>query len=232
MGSTKQAQEPKRPLPRPMRMKLLVPFLAVVASGAVVGVVPGPRQCRLEAVGPIVREGNLSVGWTRRWVGRCVIDDQVSFEQYVRERGRALARTGAFLLGDPQLGEDLAQEVLAALSLRWRRVSRADNVEAYVYRAMTNTATSWRRRRSWAELPVDRVPEIAAIELPPYDDQLLSALRALPPRQRAVVVLRYYADRTEVQTAAALGCSVGTVKSQHANAVASLRASLPTADLA
>ena len=171
-------------------------------------------------------------GWTRRWVGRRDIDDQVSFERYVRERGRALARTGAFLLGDAQLGEDLAQEVLAALSLRWRRVCRADNVEAYVYRAMTNTATSWRRRRSWAEHPVERVPETVAVELTPYDDQLLSALRALPPRQRAVVVLRYYADRTEVQTAAALGCSVGTVKSQHAKAVATLRALLRTADLA
>ena len=111
-------------------------------------------------------------------------------------------------------------------------MSRADNVEAYVYRAMTNTATSWRRRRSWAEHPVDSVPETAAVELTPYDDQLLSALRALPPRQRAVVVLRYYADRTEVQTADALGCSVGTVKSQHAKAVATLRALLPTADLA
>ena len=64
-------------------------------------------------------EGNLAVGWTRRRVGRRDIDDQVSFERYVRERGRALARTGAFQLGDPQLGEDLAQEVLAALSLRW-----------------------------------------------------------------------------------------------------------------
>ena len=61
---------------------------------------------------------------------------------------------------------------------------RADNVEAYVYRAMTNTATSWRRRRSWAEYSVERVPETAAVELTPYDDQLLSALRALPRQNR------------------------------------------------
>ncbi|MGZ6827696.1 MAG: SigE family RNA polymerase sigma factor [Mycobacteriales bacterium] len=160
------------------------------------------------------------------------MDVQDSFEQYVRERGPALARTGAFLLGDVHLGEDLAQEVLAALSLRWDRVRRADDVEAYVHRAMTNTATSRRRRRSWHERPGAAVPETAAAEAPRPDEALLSALRRLPPRQRAVVVLRYYADRTEAQTAHALGCSVGTVKSQHAKAVATLRTLLPTPDLA
>lgn len=157
--------------------------------------------------------------------------DIEDFEQYVRERGRALSRTGAFLLGDVQLGEDLAQEVLTSLSLRWRRVSRADNLEAYVYRAMTNTATSWRRRRSWGERPVAVVPDVPGFEQPAYDDQVLSALQALPPRQRAVVVLRYYADRTEAQTAEALGCSVGTVKSQHSKAIASLRTLLPAGEL-
>jgi RNA polymerase sigma-70 factor (sigma-E family) len=140
----------------------------------------------------------------------------------VQQRGRALARTGAFLLGDIQLGEDLAQEVLASLSFRWDRVRRADDLEAYVHRAMTNTATSWRRRRSFSERPVALVPDVAAQSAAP-DEALLAALRRLPPRQRAVVVLRYYADRTEAQTAHALGCSVGTVKSQHAKAVAALR---------
>ena len=144
----------------------------------------------------------------------------------MRQRGPALARTGAFLLGDVQLGEDLAQDVLASLSRRWERVRRADDLEAYVHRAMTNTATSWRRRRSWTERPVADVPDRAVGPTTAGDGALLVALRALPPRQRAVVVLRYYADRTEAQTAHALGCSVGTVKSQHAKAVTTLRSLL------
>jgi len=88
---------------------------------------------------------------------------------------------------------------------------------------MTNTATSWRRRRSWGERPRADVPDRAGRDDGASDGALLVALRGLPPRQRAVVVLRYYADRTEAQTADALDCSVGTVKSQHAKAVATLR---------
>lgn len=155
--------------------------------------------------------------------GGCGIDARGEFEEYVVQRGAALARTGAFLLGDVQLGEDLAQEVLTSLSFRWDRVRRADNLEAYVHRAMTNTATSWRRRRSWGERPLADVPDRAGRDVGTSDGALLVALRGLPPRQRAVVALRYYADRTEAQTAHALGCSVGTVKSQHAKAVSTLR---------
>jgi RNA polymerase sigma-70 factor (sigma-E family) len=140
----------------------------------------------------------------------------------VRERGTALSRTAVFLVGDRHLGEDLLQEVLARLALRWSSVRRADNLDGYVHRALVNTATSWRRRRSWHERPVDAVPERASND-PSYDDTVLQALLTLPPRQRAVVVLRHYADQTEQQTAHLMGCSVGTVKSQHAKAVARLR---------
>lgn len=99
-----------------------------------------------------------------------------------------------------------------------------------MYRAMTNTAVSWKRRRSWSERALASLPETAVADAAPPDDELLRALRALPPRQRAVVVLRYYADRTEAQTAQALGCSVGTVKSQHAKAVAALQSRLGVGD--
>jgi RNA polymerase sigma-70 factor (sigma-E family) len=158
-------------------------------------------------------------------------DDEVDFEQYVRHRGRALSRTAALLLGDAHLGEDLAQEVLARLSLRWSTVRGAGNPDAYVHRALVNTATSWRRRRSWTEQPVADHEDRPAEDLPGYDDWVLKALQALPPRQRAVVVLRHYADRTEAQTAQLMGCSVGTVKSQHSKALASLRTALQLTDL-
>jgi RNA polymerase sigma-70 factor (sigma-E family) len=140
----------------------------------------------------------------------------------VRERGTALARTAVFLVGDRHLGEDLLQEVLSRLALRWSSVRKADNLDGYVHRALVNTATSWRRRRSWHERPVDWMPDRATSDTS-YDDTVLQALRSLPPRQRAVVVLRHYADRSEEQTAQLMGCAVGTVKSQHAKAVARLR---------
>jgi RNA polymerase sigma-70 factor (sigma-E family) len=149
-------------------------------------------------------------------------EDEASFERYVRERGTALSRTAIFLVGDVHLGEDLVQEVLSRLAPRWKSVSRADNLDGYVHRALVNTATSWRRRRSWQERPSDAIPETGATD-DLYDDTVLRALRALPPRQRAVVVMRHYADRTEQQTADLMGCSVGTVKSTHAKAVAKLR---------
>lgn len=149
-------------------------------------------------------------------------DDEASFERYVRERGTALSRTAAFLVGDAHLGEDLVQDVLAKLAFRWRSVNQADNLDGYVHRALVNTAISWRRRRSWTERPTDTLPEQPSTETS-YDDTVLRALRALAPRQRAVVVLRHYADRSEQQTADLLGCSVGTVKSQHAKAVGRLR---------
>lgn len=123
------------------------------------------------------------------------------------------------------------QDVLARLSLRWRVVRRADNIDAYVHRALVNTATSWRRRRSWSERPVASHEDRPGLEQPGYDDWVLQALRALPPRQRAVVVLRYYADRTEAQTAQLMGCSVGTVKSQHAKAIATLIERLALTDV-
>ena len=149
-------------------------------------------------------------------------EDEADFERYVRERGTVMSRTAVFLVGDRQLGEDLVQEVLSRLALRWSSVRKADNLDGYVHKALVNTATSWRRRRSWHERPVEVLPERAATD-PSYDDSVLNALLALPPRQRAVVVLRQYADQSEQQVASLMGCSVGTVKSQHAKAVARLR---------
>ncbi len=149
-------------------------------------------------------------------------DDDAAFERYVRDRGPALARAAAFLLADAQLGEDLLQDVLSRIALRWAVVRQVDDLDAYVHRALVNTATSWRRRRSWHETPTEHLPDRATPEAG-YDGSVLHALRSLPPRQRAVVVARHYLDHTEQQTANLLGCSVGTVKSQHSRAIARLR---------
>jgi RNA polymerase sigma-70 factor (sigma-E family) len=127
------------------------------------------------------------------------------------------------LVGDVQLGEDLVQEVFAKMATRWHQVRAMTNPDGYVQRALINAAISWRRRRLWREEPMAVVPDSVGPELPPYDDAMLRLLRQLPPRQRAVMVLRHYLDQTEAETAATMECTVGTVKSQHAKAVATMR---------
>jgi RNA polymerase sigma-70 factor (sigma-E family) len=146
------------------------------------------------------------------------------FEEFVAGRGQALQRFGYALTGDWALAEDLLQTALARAYPRWSRVQR-DNPEAYVRKIMLNTWSSWWRR--WrGELPTGRLPDAAGPDSYADVDRrqaLRSALAQLPPRQRAVVVLRYHQDLSEAQVAELLGISVGTVKSQAAKALATLR---------
>jgi RNA polymerase sigma-70 factor (sigma-E family) len=157
-------------------------------------------------------------------------DSEAAFEAYVAARRRALLKSAWLLTGDWHRAEDLVQEALAKTYLKWRRM---DEPDAYVRRVLVTTYVTWWRRRWRGEQPAETLPEQAAAG-PDVDlrHQLYAALRTLPRRQRAVVVLRYFEDRTEAETAAALGCSVGTVKSQHARAMARLRDSAGLADLA
>lgn len=150
----------------------------------------------------------------------------VEFEAFVNARSRALLQTAWLLTGDRQLAEDLLQAALTKCYPRWQRI-RDGNDEAYVRRALATTYVSWWRRAWRGELPTGPLPEAAEdrvdadrVEL---RQVLLSALAELPRRQRAVVVLRYYCDLSEAETAAALGCSVGTVKSQAAKGLDRLR---------
>jgi len=151
-----------------------------------------------------------------------------TFEEFVAARGRDLWRSAWLLTGDAQRAEDLVQTAMAKCWRRWDHIARSDAVEAYVRRALVTTYTDWWRRRWTGELPTEVLPETAAPDRTALSDDrsvLLAALATLPRGQRAVLVLRYFDDLTEAQTADALGISVGTVKSQASRALATLRTS-------
>ncbi|KRA32880.1 hypothetical protein ASD81_14445 [Nocardioides sp. Root614] len=136
-----------------------------------------------------------------------------------------MLKLGRALTGDEQRGADLVQDALERTLLRWKRV---DDPEAFVRRAMVNRSVSvWRKVHRERPL-TDRVDAGSGRSEPPFDHELLAAVRRLPPRQRAVIALRYYEDLTEAQTADVLGCSIGTVKSQAHRAMAALRDQLPS----
>ncbi len=152
------------------------------------------------------------------------------FREFVAARSASLLRTAYVLTGgDVHEAQDLLQTALAATARQWPRIVRRDHPDAYVRRALArHQANRWRSRARRPETltatPPDRVhgaDEHARVEL---RQGLLAALRSLPPRQRAVVVLRYYEDRPEAEVAELLRISVGTVRSQTAKALVKLRA--------
>ena len=151
------------------------------------------------------------------------------FRAFVERQWGPLTRTAYLLTGDRGYAEDLVQAALEKTHRKWDRVARMDSPVAYVRRAMVNTAVSWRRRRRVSEVPLLTGDDQAGAD--PYGrveqrQQVLAALRELPPRMRAVLVLRYFEDLSESDIADALGCSVGTVKSQASRGLDRLRAHL------
>jgi RNA polymerase sigma-70 factor (sigma-E family) len=147
------------------------------------------------------------------------------FDAFMRGRWPAIVRLAYALTGDTGHAEDLAQAAFARAYASWGRVRRAGDPDAYVRRIVINTHRSrLRRHRVPEELRGDLADAPAGQQQGPEERQeLLDALRALGPRQRAVVVLRYWLDLSEAETAAVLNCSVGTVKSQASRALATLR---------
>ena len=143
-----------------------------------------------------------------------------TFDEFVAARSRALLRTAYLLTHDHALAEDLLQTALTKAWFAWRRID--GDPEPYVRRILVNTYASWWRRKWNGEHPTDELPERAR-PTPAEPTDLWQAMERLPRRQRAVVVLRYFEDLTEAQTAELLGCSVGTVKSQCSKALAKLR---------
>lgn len=149
------------------------------------------------------------------------------FRSYVAARSPALLRTAYALTGNRADAEDLLQTALTKTYLSWDRIREQEAVDGYVRRVVVNTRTSrWRRRRV-DERPVGELPERragfdAAVDHDLHD-ALWTALSGLPQRQRAMVVLRYYEDLSEAETAAVLGVSVGTVTSATSRALVKLR---------
>jgi RNA polymerase sigma-70 factor (sigma-E family) len=163
-------------------------------------------------------------------------DAEVSFEDFVRARSSSLLRTALLLVGQHRAeAEDLLQFALERAYRHWPKISASGQPERYVRRILANaSADRWRKvaRRAEQLMPAaveaatpDRTAEIAE------RDYLLRALATLPPGQRAVLVLRYFDDLSEGETAEMLGCSIGTVKSQAARALDRLRGTVaPTAN--
>ena len=153
--------------------------------------------------------------------------ETTSFEDFVSREQGALLRLAVLLAGDRGHAEDLVQTALLATYRHWDRVSGRGDPTAYVRRAVVTAHTSWRRRLSSTEQVVETVPDRPGpADVADGDEELRAALRTLPPRMRAAVVLRYLEDLSEADTAAVLGCSVGTVKSAVHRGVARLREAL------
>ncbi|MEV1244252.1 SigE family RNA polymerase sigma factor [Nonomuraea sp. NPDC050022] len=150
------------------------------------------------------------------------------FQEFVRARQQSLMRTAYLLTGDTHLAEDLLQTVLTRVASHWPKLTKGGNPEAYARKALVNQNISWRRRKR-VELPGSELPEVGQS----HDEAtvrrlaLLQALAQLTPKQRTVIVLRYYEDRTEHETAQLMGVSLGTVKSQTHYALSKLRALTP-----
>ncbi|WP_067830762.1 SigE family RNA polymerase sigma factor [Actinomadura kijaniata] len=153
--------------------------------------------------------------------------DLGAFEEFVEHRLAALFRYACVLTGDRHDAEDLVQEALARTGAAWWRVRRRHDPEGYVRTAMVRIWANRRRRRGREHLtadPPERPVEDAGLDRVTGDAAFDAALAGLPPRMRAVLVLRYLDQLPDAEIAAVLGCSAGTVRSQAARALAKLRA--------
>ena len=159
-------------------------------------------------------------------------DSEAEYVEYVTARLPALHRA-AFLLcgGDADRADDVVQSTITRLYQRWKQASRADNLDAYVHRMLVHTFVD-EKRRAWSRVRLlpwagsgetDGGEPQAAVD---DRDALVAALRRLPPRQRAVLVMRFLLDRPVEEVADALGCSAGTVKSQTSRGLSVLRDTL------
>jgi RNA polymerase sigma-70 factor (sigma-E family) len=152
------------------------------------------------------------------------------FAEWMQARQPRLLRTAYLLTGDVHAAEDLVQTALAKVYLAWDRVSAASSIDAYARKILVNEHTSaWRRLWRQRETVTDTSRYDIAVPATEYDGvtaTLWEAVRALPERQRAVVVLRYYEQLSEKESAEALSVSVGTIKSQSSRALDTLRAGL------
>jgi len=188
----------------------------------------------------VPRPQNIRRRW-KRLLGDSEPDEgttDVTFEEFVHSRGAALVRFARLLTGDEHRADDLVQEVLAKAFVQWRRVSAAERPDVYVRRMLVNANSSWWRRRSSGEITVaEPTPTTAAAAGEDIGteiaarDELWRMVLALPIRQRAVLVLRYYEDLDDVAIAEILGCSTITVRTTALRGLNTLRARHRPVDL-
>ena len=156
--------------------------------------------------------------------------DDAEFADWMAARQHVLVRTAYLLTGSQHAAEDLVQTTLTKLYLAWNRIADRQHVDAYARRALVNEHRStWRRSGRRLEVLSEAPPE-RGHEPREYDGEreaVWQFVQSLPPRQRAVIVLRYYEDLSEAETADLLGISTGTVKSQASRALAALRDRVP-----
>jgi RNA polymerase sigma-70 factor (sigma-E family) len=165
-------------------------------------------------------------------ISRLTPDELADFTEFAQFRQRHLMRTAYLLCGDKQTAQDLTQTALLNLCRAWHRVRRVDGVDAYAHRVLINAYLAVQRKatrerkalwdKAW-EAPAESASSTAPDRTTELRLSLLAALDRLPPKARAVVVLRYWEDLSVEATAAALGCSPGNVKSQSSRALARLR---------
>ena len=157
-------------------------------------------------------------------------DDE--FTDFVADHGARLLRTACLVTGDAHLGEDLVQTALAKAYGSWAKVRQADQPVAYVRRLMINTHLSWVRRLTNTERPLERFPDAGTGDhqtAHAETDEMRQALLRLSPRVRTAVVLRYFEDLSEADTAALMGCSRSTVNNHVTRGLSALRALLDPA---
>jgi RNA polymerase sigma-70 factor (sigma-E family) len=156
--------------------------------------------------------------------------DEEAFKEFVTARWGSLVRRAYLLTGDHGRAEDLVQSTLERMHKSWRRIERKDVPDAYAIRVMTNLAISNSRRLRFREISMFWDPDVATPDGTGAigdRDEIWQALRDLPPRMRAVLVLRYLDDLSEQEVARILGCGVGTVKSQCSRGLARMRNLIP-----
>ena len=163
-----------------------------------------------------------------------MVDRDREYVEFVAAASGSLRRTAFLVCGDWHRADDVVQDALYKLYRSWSKVDRGGNPLAYARRVVVNAALDsgrrpWRREVPTADLPSDRVLPGDHTDEHAERDEVLTALGALAPRQRACVVLRYYEDLSVEQTAQILGCSEGTVKSQVARGLATLRIAIDRA---
>jgi RNA polymerase sigma-70 factor (sigma-E family) len=161
--------------------------------------------------------------------------DTDEFAHFVETKSRQLQRAAWLLCGNWSSAEDLTQTTLFAVWTHWAEIRRTDSPQIYAHRVLVNAYLRGSRRRWTGEMPSAEVPDgpdlVDETERVELREGLLRALGKLPPRQRSVLVLRYFLDQPERSVATLLGCSTGAVKSHSAKAIATLRKSDLLADL-